>query len=219
MSIKKLLSLVFLFLIVFFEAKSSDGTRSSDQEIMAQIEEKLQALKEELGRKKTDLTLAAEQGSFALIKSLLEGNADINEKDEEGKTALMAAASRPGYDAASIERNRDTMSCLIGGHADVNNVDSEGKNALMLSLNVGGYGFDEEVFKLLISAKTDVTIKDCQGSTVLDYVAKKWLCSNAVFELLAHAYVGGSQVDQRKWAILIEAARRDCRQFYSRIGA
>jgi len=70
------------------------------------------------------LIIASLFNNKEMVKILIEGNADLNQKDSKGNTALTHAASR-GY--TEIVRQ------LINHHANLDIMNSEGYTALMLA--------------------------------------------------------------------------------------
>jgi len=70
------------------------------------------------------LIIASRFNSKEMVKILIEGNADLNQKDSKGNTALIHAASR-GY--------TEIVKQLINHHANLDIMNSEGYTALMLA--------------------------------------------------------------------------------------
>jgi len=71
---------------------------------------------------------AAEKGDFADVKRHLKRGADVNAKDEYGRTPLLEAA-RNGHKAVA--------ELLIAKGADVNAKDNNGRTPLYYALNTG----------------------------------------------------------------------------------
>lgn len=95
-----------------------------------------------------------------LVKLLVKYGADLNAKDDGGRTALMWAAS---YGCKAIART------LIKPGTDVNARDTYGSTALMNAVRVG----NEAIAKLLIENGADVNQRDSRGRTALLLAKKK----------------------------------------------
>jgi uncharacterized protein len=102
---------------------------------------------------------AIEKGDAVAFYSLLESNADVNAKNENGTTALMVAANneRPEF-----------LKALISRGADVNAKNNFGNTALM---NAASFGQVEMVRDLLI-AGANVKAKNESGWTALKLALK-----------------------------------------------
>lgn len=101
---------------------------------------------------------ASQTGNVDLVKVLVkEYNADVNVKNNHGRTALMLA------DYSSY----DIMKILLSTGADVNAKNNIGSTTLMLV--AGSYDNYIEVIKLLISYGADINAKDYEGKNAIDY--------------------------------------------------
>jgi hypothetical protein len=100
-----------------------------------------------------DLTFKGLVGTSALTASM-EG-VDVNERDNEGSTALMYAAWQGQTEVAQL---------LIDAGADVNARSYYGWTALMSA----SYHGNTEIAQLLLDYGADVTIKDNSGNTALE---------------------------------------------------
>ncbi len=99
------------------------------------------------------------------VEYLVENNyVNINEKDEEGNTALHKA----------IEYTRSHIAYLIGKGADVNAKDNSGRTPLHVAAGIRIYGMEEAVNSLL-NNEADLEAKDLEGMTALHYAAKEGL--------------------------------------------
>jgi len=104
-----------------------------------------------LGNELIDAVMA---GDLRRFKSLLAEGADVNARDEYGRTALMEAAAFNEVDMVKM---------LIESGADVNAVDKYGYTALMLA---AFYGF-KEIVELLLEHGADVSKENNNGYTAL----------------------------------------------------
>src|ERR1051325_811913 len=154
-----------------------------------------------LGR--TVLILAAASlasHSAEAIEILLQNRIAIDAKDNEGRTALMAAigtsesvektrlllAMRPDLNAtdnhtrtavilAAGNGYTDILKMLLDAGADINKQDDEGQTALIASLGRGFIGDPDRTaatVKLLLAAGADVNIQDREGQTALGLARK-----------------------------------------------
>lgn len=100
----------------------------------------------------TFLIAASRQGSLKIVKSLIGYGADINAKNNDGRTALM------------LTSNLEIAKLLIDSGADVNAKNNNGGTALTRAV----YWDKLEVAKLLIDNGADVNAKDDEfGQTAL----------------------------------------------------
>lgn len=100
----------------------------------------------------TFLIAASRQGSLKIVKSLIGYGADVNAKNNDGRTALM------------LTSNLEIAKLLIDSGADVNAKNNNGGTALTRAV----YWDKLEVAKLLIDNGADVNAKDDEfGQTAL----------------------------------------------------
>ncbi|MGH9961696.1 MAG: ankyrin repeat domain-containing protein, partial [Pyrinomonadaceae bacterium] len=86
---------------------------------------------------------AALEGRTEIIKELLAKGADVNEKDNWGRTALMFA---------TINLHRDTVRTLLESGAEVNVRANDGATALMLAACAGDIG----IVRALLARRANV---------------------------------------------------------------
>src|SRR5438132_768933 len=100
----------------------------------------------QLSKQDKSLLNMASNCDEAAIKTLLAAGADINAKDNSGRTALMYAAAyypslaQCGCSCATYNeaaRALPTVQLLLNAHADINAKDNHGRTALMLAASTG----------------------------------------------------------------------------------
>ncbi len=124
----------------------------------------------------TELMRAALEGQTAWLKVLLEKAADVNETDNEGRTALMFAVTN---------MHRDSANVLLEHGADVNLKANDGCTALMLAASSG----ESDLARALLSKGADVTAKFREsGKTALDLAKERG--HTEIVELLQAAGAG-----------------------------
>jgi ankyrin repeat protein len=104
-----------------------------------------------------DATLrkAAQDGEMTAVKELLEKGANVNARDEAGKTALLWVA--PARD------NPEMAKLLIDRGADVNAKDNAGETALMIASSQSNHG----IVTALLEAGAEVNAQNNVGGTAL----------------------------------------------------
>lgn len=105
--------------------------------------------------KESFLWAAAQGGNTQDCESLIEIGADVNWKNHEGDTPLLAACRRGHIDTATI---------LIVHGADVNVVGSDSYSALHICCRRGNY----ELLSLLLEAHVSTSILTNDGETAMD---------------------------------------------------
>ena len=104
-----------------------------------------------------NLTQAADKGDLARVKVLLEAGADVNRKDNEGRTALMNAAAAGG--------DVGITKTLLDAGAQVNEVDEDGHTALTLATK---YGTAEQMQALMKGgADPEIQVESEENQTAL----------------------------------------------------
>jgi ankyrin repeat protein len=110
--------------------------------------------------KKTLLQLASEEGNREIVELLLKHGADINQADDEGRTALFKVVNK-GY--------RDIVKLLLDHGADVNKARIYGETPLHEPAAQG----NNDIVELLLKAGADLNKTDLHGETPLHGAARK----------------------------------------------
>ena len=137
------------------------------------------------------LIQAAEAGDTAAVLSLLQGGAEINARDERGRTAMMAATH-----ANRVENVR----ALIEAGADINIRDNRSDNPFLYASAEGLY----EIVNLTIEAGADTRLTNRFGGTALIPAAERGHVE-IVRELLTRTDVDVNHVNNLGWTALLEA--------------
>lgn len=116
--------------------------------------------------KKIEILKAIRLGNKQNLDKIESLNFDINTRFEDGRTALMIAASAS---------NLAVVTYLLGKGADINLVDNYGNTALIIGVYNNLYN-SYEIVKYLIDEKADVSIKNKNGYTAYDVSLK--FCGN-----------------------------------------
>jgi len=101
----------------------------------------------------------AAKGEPAILKYLIEKGADINERDNEGKTALMEAVGSYG------EQRIQAIKMLLKNGAKVDEASGKGETALIMAAK----RHDAETVRLLLEKGSGVSAADKQGKTAWTY--------------------------------------------------
>ena len=104
--------------------------------------------------------LAAVGNKPEVLMTLLNHEADVNAKKENGWTPLMLAASD--------NPNLEALKVLLKAGADVNAKEEYGWTPLMLAAR---YNTNPEVLTVLLDAGTNAKAKNDEGQTALDYAS------------------------------------------------
>ena len=139
----------------------------------------------------TALIRAAEQGDTPTVLRLLATGADINHRDANGRTPVMAATH--GKQAATVQT-------LIETGADINIQDNRQDNPFLYA---GAEGL-LEILKLTIAAGADTKLTNRFGGTALIPAAERGPVE-VVAELLNHTDVDIDHVNNLGWTALLEA--------------
>ncbi len=149
-------SAVFLFVVAFIVMPTAPA-RTQDEANTEQV-----------------LRDAVANGNLDLVKSLISEGANINEKDEEGRTLL--------HTAAYFGRRNATKFLLEKG-ADVDAKDESGQTPLHLAVD---YSSVPHVPKLLLDREAEVNARDKVNNTPLHLAVNGWNEDESLLELLFH---------------------------------
>ena len=138
-----------------------------------------------------NLIQAAAAGDTPTVLRLLQEGADINGRDDQGRTAVMAAT----------HGNRvDTVRVLIEAGADINIRDNRMDNPFLYASAEGLV----EIVKLTIDAKADTHLTNRFGGTALIPAAERGHVE-IVHELLTRTDVNVNHINNLGWTALLEA--------------
>ncbi|KAM9842915.1 ankyrin repeat domain-containing protein 34C [Aulostomus maculatus] len=111
------------------------------------------------------LVSAAASGKFRLVRLLVEGGAQVNGRNPQGETALLAACKALRGEPAGPETLR-VLTYLLQNKADPNTQDRAGRTALMYAcMERAG----AQVASALLSAGADPSMEDHSGASALVY--------------------------------------------------
>jgi hypothetical protein len=132
------------------------------------------------------LMQAASHGNRLQVAQLIDKGANVNERNEAGRTALMEAVLTDCYEICEL---------LIARGADVNEHDKFGNTALMLAAMIES----NEVVKLLIDKGANVNAQTSSGQTALTLAAHLDFRGNNknICEQIIKAIVGPSLKEQQ----------------------
>ena len=138
-----------------------------------------------------ELIAAAERGDTDAVRQLLQQGADVNARDERGRTPAMAAT----------HGNRvDTVAALIQAGADINIRDNQLDNPVLYA---GAEGL-LDILKLTIAAGANTKLTNRYGGTALIPAAERGHVA-VVEELLTHTDVDVNHINNLGWTALLEA--------------
>ena len=167
----------FLFLILLLCTGTANSQTLSDVDWKTATPEQIQKLIDD-GASVTDdlLILAAGFNSNpAVIEALIKAQADVNARNKDGVTPLMAAAMN--------NSNPAVIEALIKAKADVNaQIDGRFTPLMFAAMN----NSNPAVIEALIKAKADVNARDKDGFTPLMFAARD-NSNSAVIEALIKA--------------------------------
>lgn len=111
----------------------------------------------------TPLLLAARGGHRGIV-ALLAVRGDVNARDDQGATALMAAVDRTGGLIKPQSRVLSILQTLIEAGTDLDAQDLEGETAIMWAVRARNM----EALELLLEAGADAHIENLHGETAVD---------------------------------------------------
>lgn len=112
------------------------------------------------------LIKAAELGKMCLVRLLVEGGAQVNERNQRGETPLLATCRVLRADQSGNSTSLKLIRFLLQHHADPNAQDKSGRTPLMYAcMERAG----AEVATALISAGADPSMEDYAGGSALVY--------------------------------------------------
>ena len=143
-------------------------------------------------RKEMKLVSAAERGDARAVQLLLEEGANVDARDEGGRTALIAAAYGNRLDVARS---------LIEAGADVNAKDQTQQSAYLISTSE--VGDDPRMLELTLRNGANVHSLDSYNGTGLIRAAERGHVR--IVERLLQTSVEVDQVNNLGWTALLEA--------------
>lgn len=137
-----------------------DNSNSARSVYESQEPEKHNQAKKMLAQKGINYTLddfmkSADSGNNLVVKLFIDSGINVNEKDDNGRTALMYASQKTGH--------ASTVQLLLDNGADVNEKDKDGVTALIAALFLQL----TDTVQILIEKGADVNVKEKTGFTPL----------------------------------------------------
>jgi ankyrin repeat protein len=119
----------------------------------------------------TALHIVAYQGEVRMGKYLLEHGANIESRDYKGRTPLHCATYGKSRKGGRREANMPMVKLLVTRGAVVEALDENGATPLHTSV----YTYQEEATQYLLEHGASVHTKRGDGTTVVDYLHRRWL--------------------------------------------
>ena len=203
--------------------KFENGEKVAETAVRFTYSPKLRELKDDVNALhpsgRTDLIYAVLGGDITKLRDLLARGANVNIRDERGKTAL-AYTTDLSENAEALE----IAAALIAAGADVNLKDSIGMTVLIEAV----YEYDDKdgkLLKMLLAAGADANAKDNYGTTVLMHAvhaatADSALISNVKKLIRAKARVNEhNSLGQTALSIAIKSKDKELINLLKRAGA
>ncbi|MCL1876305.1 MAG: ankyrin repeat domain-containing protein [Synergistaceae bacterium] len=194
-------------------AKENENLKNTD--VLKELEEKTgdgeNAAPAGAAMSTDDFLELCKSGTVQQIEAAIKAGADVNAKNDDGLTALMAAALKNNAEAtkmlikagadvnakdnedwtalmaATLENSAEVTNALIKAGADVNARNDEDLTVLMIAVDYSGTTVGSrgaEVVNALIQAGANVNAKSNDGKTALSFAVKRY--SDIVSLLLAN---------------------------------
>ncbi len=141
---------------------------------------------------RTPIMISAIFGHANIVKMLIDANADINEVDAKGGTALSYA----------VQSDVNIAALLIDAGATINIVDAEGYTPLMLAISDLSDNLD--IINTLVKAGADVNIMRKGGTTALMDAARAG--REDAIKILLEAGAKTDVINDKGWSALMSAA-------------
>ncbi|XP_063412635.1 uncharacterized protein LOC134695341 [Mytilus trossulus] len=135
---------------------------------------------------------ASAQGHSAVVKCLLENNADISQCNTSGESALYAAC---------VGGHEDTVELLIQNNGDVNQCNNQGKSPLNAACKWG----HTNIVEMLLQKNADVSQCDKDGWSPLNAACQAG--HRNIVEMLLQKNADVSQCDKDGWSPLNAACQ------------
>ncbi|WP_425413956.1 ankyrin repeat domain-containing protein [Paenibacillus terrigena] len=149
------------------------------------------SMTKDVARMNNQLILAAEQGNTEAVLQWLEQGANIDARDSQGRTAILAATHR---------NHPETVQALIEAGANIHIQDNQLDNPFLYA---GAEGL-LDIVKLLIDAGADPAITNRYGGVAL-IPASEHGYVEVVRELLTRTSIDVNHVNNLGWTALLEA--------------
>jgi len=111
-----------------------------------------------------ELWLACEQGDVARFSHIVSFIDNLDLRNQNGWNALIIA---------SYFGQVDIMKKLISYGMDINTKNYKGTTALMYALSCFEKTGNDAPFRLLLEFKADISLRDCYGKNIRDYIVEK----------------------------------------------